>query len=171
MAISKTLFLLCVALLLINQCTSQLWWGRRRRRRSPPPCQPKTCSVSQWTGWSKCSHKCGNSGQSTRTRRILIAATCGGSCPYHFVETRSCNRHCPNGGTPQSGYCSCRPGFAGTCCQQGEYLYMYSSYATAQMEEYHSQVILFLQVARRTKNLNRSLCGCFKLGRASIDLN
>ena len=117
MTISKTFFLIFIALLFPHECEP---WRRRRRRRAPPPCKPRDCTVTSWTGWGPCSHQCGSSGTQRRTRAITSYQTCGGRCPYHLSEVRACNRHCQNGGTPQNGYCSCRPGFTGTCCQQGE---------------------------------------------------
>ena len=36
-------------------------------------------------------------------------------------ETRICNPSCPNGGTPTSEGCKCRPGYKGTCCTEGDY--------------------------------------------------
>ena len=101
--------------------TNSIFWSRRRRRRSPPPCKARNCQVGSWTSWSSCSHQCGTSGSQTRTRQQLQAAQCGGTCPYHLQETQGCNRgNCQNGGTPNNGGCSCRLGYRGMCCQQGE---------------------------------------------------
>ena len=97
------------------------WRRRRRRRRSPPPCSAVNCQVGSWTSWSSCSHQCGTRGTQSRTRQQGQAASCGGTCPYHLRETRACNRdNCRNGGTPHSSGCSCRAGYRGTCCEQGE---------------------------------------------------
>ena len=97
------------------------WRRRRRRRRSPPPCSAVNCQVGSWTSWSSCSHQCGTRGTQSRTRQQVQAASCGGTCPYHLRETRACNRdNCRNGGTPHSSGCSCRAGYRGTCCEQGE---------------------------------------------------
>ncbi|XP_032233414.2 uncharacterized protein LOC5508728 isoform X2 [Nematostella vectensis] len=96
--------------------------GRVRRRRRaapvPPPCTAKNCIVSGWSLYSSCTHHCGNSGTQTRTRRVTRAQECGGTCPYHLSETIACNRDaCRNGGTPANGYCRCRVGYRGTCCE------------------------------------------------------
>ena len=94
---------------------------------SPPsPCTPRRqCSVSQWTSWSSCSHKCGTTGEKTRKRHETEKESCDGGCPYHFQESRQCNRDaCQNGGTPTDGRCTCMPGWQGTCCESGE-LYIY----------------------------------------------
>ena len=96
-------------------------WRRRRRRRAPPPCRPRNCVAGSWTSWGACSHQCGTSGTQRRTRPQTSPASCGGSCPYTFGDTRACNRDkCKNGGTPRSSGCSCRPGFRGTCCDGGK---------------------------------------------------
>ena len=87
-------------------------WRRRRRRR----CPYRNCAVSSWSAWTRCTHNCGGSGTQFRTRRKTQSEACGGSCPYTFRETRACNRHCPNGGTPRGAGCACRVGFSGTCC-------------------------------------------------------
>ena len=96
-------------------------WRRRRRRSSAPPCSPRNCQVGAWTSWSSCSHRCGSSGTRLRTRQIVQAAACGGSCPFTFQDSQSCNRNnCQHGGTPHSSGCSCRAGYSGTCCELGE---------------------------------------------------
>ncbi|XP_078343053.1 coadhesin-like [Oculina patagonica] len=87
-------------------------------KSSPPPCSPRTCQVSYWSTWSPCTHQCGTSGTQTRTRTKTVLAACGGSCPYHLSEIRSCNTDkCQNSGTPTSNGCSCPPGYNGTCCE------------------------------------------------------
>ena len=119
----RTTTLCVVSFLLLLSAQECEFWRRRRRRRRPPPCSARDCVVTQWSGWSACSHRCGNSGTQKRTRTQSSAAACGGKCPYVFDETRGCNRNaCPNGGTPQNGYCSCRTGYRGTCCELGELL-------------------------------------------------
>ena len=101
--------------------TNSIFWSRRRRRRSPPPCNARNCQVGSWTSWSSCSHQCGTSGSQTRIRQKLQAAQCGGTCPYKLQETQACNRgNCKHGGTPNNAGCSCRVGYGGRCCQQGE---------------------------------------------------
>ena len=108
-------------LLLIAETNTIFWRRRRRRRRSPPPCSPVNCQVGSWTSWGSCSHQCGTSGTQRRTRQQTQEASCGGSCHYGLSETQACNRNsCDNGGTPYSGGCSCRAGYGGTCCDQGE---------------------------------------------------
>ena len=118
--------LLCIG---INPIYSWFWRRRRRRRRSPPPppppppppCNPVNCQVGSWSIWSSCSHRCGTSGTQTRTRRKTSSEECGGECPYSLKVTQACNRGiCQNGGTPNSGGCSCRLGYGGTCCEKGE---------------------------------------------------
>ena len=113
--------LLTFCFLLLMAATKSIFWGRRRRRRSPPPCSAVNCKVGSWTSWGSCSHQCGTSGTQTRTRQQTQAASCGGTCPYTLRETQACNRdNCQNGGTAHSGGCSCRAGYGGTCCEQGE---------------------------------------------------
>ena len=113
--------LLTFCFLLLMAETNSIFWSRRRRRRSPPPCSAVNCQVGSWTSWSSCSHQCGTSGTQTRTRQLVQAPSCGGTCHYNTFESRACNRdNCQNGGTPYSGGCSCRAGYGGTCCEQGE---------------------------------------------------
>ena len=115
--------LIAIFLLLLIAETNSLFFRRRRRRRrrSPPPCRAVNCLVESWTSWGSCSHQCGKSGTQRRTRQQTRAASCGGTCPYHLTETQECNRdNCHNGGTPHIGRCSCRAGYGGTCCEQGE---------------------------------------------------
>ncbi|CAH1259095.1 Hypp2151 [Branchiostoma lanceolatum] len=76
-----------------------LAWRRRRRRR---------CDW-HWNGWSACSAPCGASGTQTRT-----ASGCGAPGP----QTQACNRFCHNGGTLLTTWCSCLPGWIGTCCER-----------------------------------------------------
>ena len=115
----KALITICLLLLLME--TNSFFWRRRRRRRSPPSCSAVNCQVGSWTSWSACSHQCGTSGTQERTRQQTQAASCGGTCPYSLRETQACNRDsCQNGGTPHSSGCSCRTGYGGTCCEQGE---------------------------------------------------
>ena len=109
---------LFLAICLLHLMTEASAWSRRRRRRA---CSAVSCLVGHWTSWSSCSHQCGMSGKQTRTRQVLRPASCGGSCPYSLSGTRACNRdNCRNGGTPHIGGCSCRAGYGGTCCEQGE---------------------------------------------------
>ena len=97
------------------------WRRRRRRRRSPPPRPPRPCRVGSWSSWSRCSHQCGNAGIQSRTRVKTVTECCGGRCPYHFRETRPCNRNaCRNGGRPTNGRCNCNAGWTGTCCERGK---------------------------------------------------
>ena len=108
-------------LLLCIEINSTFSWRRRRRRIRRAPCNPVNCRVGSWSVWRSCSHRCGTSGTQNRTRQKTFSAQCGGQCPYQLVVTRSCNRgNCHNGGTPNSGGCSCRLGYEGTCCEKGE---------------------------------------------------
>ena len=112
---------ICFLLLCIGINPIFSWRRRRRRRFSLPPCNPVNCQVGSWSVWSSCSHHCGTSGTQNRRRQKTSSAQCGGQCPYHLVETQACNRgNCHNGGTPNSGGCSCRLGYEGTCCEKGE---------------------------------------------------
>ena len=116
-----SILIICFLFLCIGINPVFSWRRRRRRRRSPPPCSAVNCQVGSWSGWGPCSHYCGTSGTQTRTRQKTSSEQCGGQCPYHFQETQACNRgNCLNGGTPNSGGCSCRSGFGGTCCGNGE---------------------------------------------------
>ena len=117
MVVLKSVIVFFLVLLLVQEC--KFWWRRRRRRSRR--CSARDCTVTSWSNWGACTHQCDNSGISTRTRSRSSHESCGGRCPYQLRETRACNRHCPNGGTPLSGRCSCRPGLTGTCCLQGEY--------------------------------------------------
>ena len=112
---------ICFLLLCIGINPIFSWRRRRRRRFSLPPCNPVNCQVGSWSVWSSCSHHCGTSGTQNRRRQKTSTAQCGGQCPSHLVEMRLCNRdNCHNGGTPNSGGCSCRLGYEGTCCEKGE---------------------------------------------------
>ena len=113
--------LLTFCFLLLMAATNSIFWSRRRRRRSPPLCSAVNCRVGSWTSWTFCSHQCGTSGTQTRTRLLFKPGSCVGSCPYNARETQACNSdNCQNGGRPHSGGCSCRAGYGGTCCEQGE---------------------------------------------------
>ena len=91
--------------------------GRRRYSR----CSPRSCQVSSWSHWSRCSHQCGTSGTQTRKRKKTVAESCGGSCSFALSRTRSCNTdNCKNSGTPTSQGCSCKLGYRGTCCEKGK---------------------------------------------------
>ncbi|XP_028398913.1 uncharacterized protein LOC114522435 [Dendronephthya gigantea] len=110
------LILVCLAFLLFQHVSG---WRRRRRRRSPPPTPPRNCQVGPWSGWSACTHHCGNAGTQRRTRGKTVAECCGGTCTAHFSETRACNRNaCRNGGRPTHGHCICNAGWTGTCCER-----------------------------------------------------
>lgn len=114
----------CVAMLFTETSS---WRRRRRRRRSPPPppppCHPQDCAI-RWSDWSGCSSPCGNSGVRIRQRIIITAQNSCGSCPYAAHETEACNRDaslCLHGSTPASNGCTCRSGWTGTCCGDGEW--------------------------------------------------
>ena len=114
----RVLITIFIIFLLVG--TAMSWRRRRRRRRRS--CRAVNCGVGSWTSWSSCSRQCGTSGEQTRTRQLVRAASCGGSCPYKLRETRACNRNrCQNSGTPHSSGCSCRSGYRGTCCEYGEF--------------------------------------------------
>ena len=119
----KFMLVYFVVLLLLQDLVSGLFWDRRRRSPPPPPpCPRRDCSVSEWSSWSGCSHRCGTSGVQTRTRSKTETEACGGTCPYQrYQESIPCNRYaCKNGGTPIPGRCTCMPGWTGTCCESGE---------------------------------------------------
>lgn len=118
----KVKFLVVSLVLLAFVCdTESTWWWRRNKKRSPTPrpyCRPRKCQVYPWSEWSACSYQCGTSGTQTRTRIKTVVEACGGTCPYHLKEIRSCNRDkCQNSGTPWSYGCSCPPGYSGKCCE------------------------------------------------------
>ncbi|KAL9959434.1 hypothetical protein ACROYT_G032758 [Oculina patagonica] len=105
-------------LLLIFVRDTESRWGQRVRRNYPPPCSPRACQVSYWSTWSPCTRRCGTSGTKTRTRTKTVVEACGGSCPYHLSEIRSCNTDkCQNSGTPTYYGCFCPPGYNGLCCE------------------------------------------------------
>lgn len=119
-ATSEFFFALCLA---IHFISSAAWWNRRRRSQSPPPrCVPRPCSVT-WTSWSSCSCPCGYGCTKTRHRRITTPANSCGSCPYLSSDTKPCNTDSSlcNYGVQRFYGCSCRQGWKGTCCQNGEY--------------------------------------------------
>ena len=123
MNVVKIAFQATILSLLFLPATNPFLWRRRRRRRAPPPPPPSpvNCLAGSWSSWGSCSYPCGNSGTQQRTRPKTRTEAHGGSCSYHFTETRACNRgNCDNGGTPHSTGCSCRTGYRGTCCTQGE---------------------------------------------------
>ena len=104
-----------IMLIFLVKYGAEGWW---RGRRSPS-CHRRDCTVSQWSTWGHCSHRCGNSGIQSRHRIKTRDESCGGQCHYVFTQSRSCNRNaCRNGGTPQESYCSCPSGWTGTCCEQ-----------------------------------------------------
>ena len=92
-------------------------WRRRRRRR----CPVTNCAVDNWTEWSSCTQPCGTGGTQRRQRKVIRGATCGGSCPFALVDSRTCNLGCSNGGTPLPGRCNCKTGYSGRCCTGGKY--------------------------------------------------
>ena len=97
------------------------WLSRRRRHsQSLQSCSAKSCNVTLWSAWSSC----GNAGVQTRTRTKIANQSCGGSCNLEFVDVRvPCNRSCQNGGNPQDGFCSCKDGYTGRCCEMGRKLF------------------------------------------------
>ena len=113
-------FLVLFITLSMSQHVVGFLW--RRRRRSPPRPAPRNCVVGGWSGWSGCTHPCGNAGTQRRTRGKTVTECCGGSCTAHFSETKACNRDaCRNGGRPTHGRCNCNAGWTGTCCESGRY--------------------------------------------------
>lgn len=116
----KFLVVSLVLLAFVYDTESTWWWRRNNKRSRPsrPSCSPRKCQVCPWSEWSACSHQCGTSGTQTRTRIKTVIEACGGYCPYHLKEIRSCNRDkCQNSGTPLSHGCSCPPGYSGKCCE------------------------------------------------------
>lgn len=68
--------------------------GTRRRRRNS--CSPRNCIVTQWYSWSSCSvYMCGRLGARWRYRDIRTSAICGGTCPYHLMQSMACYGHRP----------------------------------------------------------------------------
>lgn len=131
-------------------------WFRRRRRRRAPACSAQNCVVLQWSSWGSCSHQCGTSGVQSRTRSVWLQAVCGGTCHYHFSETRACNRNnCHNGGTPYSSGCSCRAGYKGTCCDRGTFLTKenYVFFYSGEETEWSDRYTLHSPAMSRTENL------------------
>lgn len=98
-----------------------------RRRRARPACYAHNCVIDEWSAWTRCSHDCGSSGIETRTRRKVEVESCGGTCYHTLIETRACNRHCFNEGTPMNGYCKCKEGFTGRCCEHGKLIVIRNS--------------------------------------------
>ena len=76
------------AIVVVFSTSNALFWRRRRRR-----CSAVSCRVSSWSSWSSCSRTCG-SGVKTRTRTKTRSASCGGTCPYDFTDTKRCNSNC-----------------------------------------------------------------------------
>ncbi|KXJ05654.1 hypothetical protein AC249_AIPGENE20230 [Exaiptasia diaphana] len=103
------------AVLLIVFTSQGEGWRRRRARR--PACHAHDCVLSEWSMWSHCSHVCGINEVQRRVRWKIEVESCGGTCHHTLSETRSCNRHCFNGGTPLMGHCKCQDGFTGRCCE------------------------------------------------------
>ena len=116
-------FFIVFCLLAVLFIDSRAWWRRRRRRRSSPPprCHPQDCSYG-WSSWSSCSCPCGDS--CTRTRRVWIDPeenNCG-SCPHKKGDSQKerCNTNaCENAYFALPEGCYCRPGWKGTCCENG----------------------------------------------------
>ena len=82
-------WLLVLGAIVVVFSTSNAWFWRRRRRS----CSAVSCRVSSWSSWSYCSRTCG-SGVKTRTRTKTRSASCGGTCPYDFTDTKRCNSNC-----------------------------------------------------------------------------
>ncbi|XP_074662803.1 protocadherin Fat 4-like [Tubulanus polymorphus] len=58
-------------------------------------CVPRNCVVQQWTPWTECTVTCGTAGgKRHRKRAVLLAETCGGTCPYTKNEEEVCNKVC-----------------------------------------------------------------------------
>jgi hypothetical protein len=53
--------------------------------------QKRDCVVTQWTGWTECSKKCGG-GKTKRSRKIQVNDQNGGEkCPTGLEESAACN--------------------------------------------------------------------------------
>ncbi|XP_033116078.1 neurogenic locus notch homolog protein 1-like [Anneissia japonica] len=81
-------------------------------------CTIQNCSMTEWNGWSTCSHACGPHGTQFRIRKIVQAPECGGSeCTSSLTEEQSCGRKCYNGGSIENNSCKCPSGYSGQCCE------------------------------------------------------
>lgn len=125
---AETSFFVVLCLVMLFNESSSWWWRRRRTARrspssvpQPPACIPRQCTISSWTSWKSCSCPCGYACQKTRQRWIVTVQNSCGSCPYSFSQSKSCNKNrCLNRGRELSYGCSCRRGWTGTCCKDGE---------------------------------------------------
>jgi len=64
--------------------------GLERQKRCGQKKCPVSCSMSAWSGWSKCTKEC-ESGVQSKTRSILVKAKNGGAGCDSVQEERSCN--------------------------------------------------------------------------------
>ena len=95
------------------------WWRRYQRR-----CVNYNCIIT-WSEWSSCSCPCGHGCYEEREMlKTKISSKSCNKCPDLTDETRACNREtwrCRNRSYQKSHGCTCRSGFEGTCCENGEY--------------------------------------------------
>lgn len=90
------------------------------------PCY-SVCNWTTWLSWAECSKTCGG-GTRYRSRRLCCQNDwlargldyCVTQCNRDsagFRERSTCNAFCYNSGTMTFGFCSCRNGYYGSCCQ------------------------------------------------------
>ncbi len=57
-------------------------------------CCPINCVTSNWGAWGACNAQCDRSGSQARTRRVTIAAQCGGAACPGLVQHKTCQGPC-----------------------------------------------------------------------------
>ena len=105
--------------------------------------------LTSWSSWIDCTSLCGKMARQWRKRQAFKLTSCFGNSPYPyrmdiFVQIRSCNQRCYNGGTLQNIWCSCKQRFCGFCCEKGEQ-YCYTLAQCKQLCEAWSFAICLLE--------------------------